>query len=88
MPTSTYTVELTRTAYKHLSTIDQRYQSLLIKAIDELSLQPNLGLALKGKLKGYFKLRVAHYRIIYQLIDSKLIIFIIDIGHRKDIYKW
>lgn len=82
-----YQIELTNTAYKHLQKIESRYQKLIAKAIDELSLHPNIGLSLKGKLKGYFKLRVAHYRILYQRLDRKLIIYIIDIGHRKDIYR-
>lgn len=82
-----YQVELTKTAYKHFQKIEFRYQKLIAQAIDELSIHPDLGLNLKGKLKGYLKLRVAHYRIIYQRIDSRLIIYIIDIGHRKDIYR-
>ena len=82
-----YQVELTKTAYKHFQKIESRYQKLIAKAIDELSVHPDLGLCLKGKLKGYCKLRVAHYRILYQRIDSRLYIYIIDIGHRKDIYR-
>lgn len=82
-----YTIELTRTAFKHLQAIDVRYRRLISKAIDELAFTPMIGLPLKGILKGYFKLRVAHYRIIYRRIDSRLVIFIIDIGHRKDIYR-
>jgi mRNA interferase RelE/StbE len=82
-----YQVEITKTAYKHLQRIESRYQKLIAKAIDELSLHPDIGLCLKGKLKGYFKLRVAHYRILYQRFDNRLVIYIIDIGHHKDIYR-
>ena len=42
------------------------------------------------KLTGYddiFRIRVGRYRIIYSVEDSKLIILILKIGHRQDIYQ-
>ncbi len=41
------------------------------------------------KLKGRdgYRLRVADYRIIYDIFDDVLLVDVIDIGHRKDIYK-
>lgn len=42
--------------------------------------------ALKG-MSGYYRLRVADYRVIYELQDNNLVILVIDINHRKDVYK-
>ncbi len=42
--------------------------------------------ALKGEHKGKFRLRVRQYRVIFQIKDEELIITIIRIGHRKEIY--
>ncbi|MCM1118195.1 MAG: type II toxin-antitoxin system RelE/ParE family toxin [bacterium] len=42
------------------------------------------------KVKGYdelFRLRVAEYRVIYSVDNGKLIIYIVDVGNRGDIYK-
>ncbi|TVR84902.1 MAG: type II toxin-antitoxin system RelE/ParE family toxin, partial [Chitinophagaceae bacterium] len=41
------------------------------------------------KLKGRdaFRIRVANYRIIYEIQDSILLVDVVDLGHRKDIYK-
>ena len=44
-------------------------------------------LPLRGKLKGLFKLRVGDYRIIYEIDWNQKIIYVLAIGHRKDIYK-
>jgi mRNA interferase RelE/StbE len=43
--------------------------------------------ALTGTLKGYFKLRSGHYRIIYTVNHRENEIVIEYIGHRRDIYK-
>lgn len=43
--------------------------------------------ALTGTLKGYFKLRAGHYRIIYSVNSKEKEIIIEYLGHRRDIYK-
>jgi mRNA interferase RelE/StbE len=42
--------------------------------------------ALKGRYKGLFRLRVSEYRVIFQIQEDQLIITIIRVGHRKEIY--
>ena len=41
---------------------------------------------LKGRLNEY-RVRVADYRIIYEIHDSEMIILVVKLGHRKAIYK-
>ncbi len=43
--------------------------------------------ALVGDLKGYFKLRVGDYRVIYTMNREERLLVIEDVGHRRDIYK-
>jgi len=45
------------------------------------------GFYLRGSLKGYRKLRVGDWRVIYRVVDDKEI-RIIAIGNRKDVYKF
>ncbi|NEQ99004.1 MAG: type II toxin-antitoxin system RelE/ParE family toxin [Cyanothece sp. SIO2G6] len=42
---------------------------------------------LKGKSKGYFRVRVGDYRIIYTVDDGVLLVVVIAVGHRKEVYK-
>jgi len=44
-------------------------------------------LPLKGELKGFFKMRIGDYRVIYEIDWERKIIYILRIVHRKDIYK-
>lgn len=59
----------------------------LAKAIGRLAMNPGLGEFLKGEWKGYRKHRVGNYRIIYRVEHSRLIIYIITIDDRKDVYR-
>ncbi len=54
----------------------------LAKNLDNIKLQ-----ALSGTLKGYFKLRVGNYRVIYTLNREEREIVIEYLGHRSNIYK-
>ena len=59
----------------------------IAKALDLLAEEPDRGVALRGELKGLFKYRVGTFRIIYQWQKRKLIVTVIDIGHRGNVYR-
>ncbi len=85
-----YSIEFSHTAAKELENICKRDRNLfprIITAIESLKTNPLIGKKLKGKLQGDYSLRVADYRIIYTIGKGKLNIYIIDVGHRRDIYK-
>lgn len=85
-----FQVQLTKQAEKafdHLMKSQPHLGQRVARAIDRLAKYPDLGIPLKGDLKGYHKYRVGPYRILYQIFRSKLLIIVIDIGHRKEIYR-
>lgn len=59
----------------------------VVVALDYLKQNPLSGTPLRAELKGLFKYRVGSYRIIYQILKKILLIDIIDIGHRRDVYR-
>lgn len=61
-------------------------QKLIIKSIrKKLSLDPKAyGKALVGSLKGYWRLRVKDYRVVYSLVEDKVLVKVIKVGMRKD----
>jgi mRNA interferase RelE/StbE len=46
-----------------------------------------VGKPLTGSLKGYWRYRVGDYRIICELRDEELLILVIEIAHRREVYK-
>ena len=56
-------------------------------ALKSLQKDPTQGKLLKHTLKGKYSLRVGVYRIIYQINKKIITVYVLDIGHRKNIYK-
>ncbi|MDO8730703.1 MAG: type II toxin-antitoxin system RelE/ParE family toxin [Candidatus Omnitrophota bacterium] len=88
--TSRYTVVLSKLAQEKFDRFfrtDRKLGEQLAKAIDRLAQHPELGKFLKGEWKGYRKYRSGNYRIIYRIERSRLIIYILTMDDRKDIYR-
>jgi mRNA interferase RelE/StbE len=82
-----YEIEFTNRAVKNLKKIDSKYQKLIIEKLEVLAQNPAKGVNIKPLIGTiYYRLRVADYRVIYELQNNELIILVIDINHRKDIY--
>ncbi len=56
-------------------------------ALDALAAAPREGKQLKGPRRGLWSWRVGQYRIIYRIEDKRLVVLILDMGHRGDIYR-
>ena len=81
-------IEIERKALKQLKKIPEPYKSVIIDAIDSLSTdpRPNGCTKLKGSI-GLWRIRVNAYRIVYQVQDHQLLVLVIRINHRSDVYK-
>ena len=85
-----YAVILSRLAQEKFDRFiraDRKLGKQLAKAIDRLAANPTVGEFLTGEWKGYRKYRTGNYRIIYRIEHGKLIIYIITIDNRKDVYR-
>ncbi len=81
-----YEVTLDTLAKKFLKKLDKENQKRIIKKLKTLSKNPRAGKFLVGNLSGLYKLRIGNYRAIYKIFQDKLIVIILNIGHRKNIY--
>ena len=83
-----YKIEIKATARKDLERLQPSTAGRIIAAIDDLAIQPYpQGVR---KLKGFeyrFRIRIGDYRVIYEVRNSILTVFVIRIGHRKEIYR-
>lgn len=78
---------LARQKFDRFIQVNRKLGEQIAKAIDRLALNPALGEFLKGEWKGYRKYRTGNYRIIYRTEHSRLLVFIITIDDRKDVYR-
>ena len=72
---------------KKFKRTNPRLLSDFVKLIDSLALDPYQGKPLKGDKKGCYSVRENDYRIIYEIYFSQKVIHIIQVGHRKEIYR-
>lgn len=86
---SKYNIEFTPVAAKQLKKLSHEMQVRIAKAIDKLSKNPfPSGFKKLTGQKDLYRIRVGDYRIVYQFNAGKLIILIVRVGHRKDIYNF
>ena len=82
-----YKVVFTLSAEKELLKLPEKELLRIISKIEELIKDPHPHGSIKLKTKeGLWRLRCGNYRIIYSLINEKMIVEIIRIRHRKDAY--
>ncbi len=85
-----YSLLFLNSAKKELQKLDFVVQKNIKEKLILLSTNPDILKnnikALKGEFKGKFRLRINQYRVVFQIKDNEMIITVITIGHRKDIY--
>ncbi len=77
-------------ALKALEKLDKPVRNRIERFLDDVEQLDNprqQGKALNGKYKGLWRYRVGDYRIICDIQDNQLIILVLELGHRKEIYK-
>lgn len=63
----------------------KNWQEKMIQKLRELEINPYLGVKMNGELSHLRKIKIANYRIIYQVIEPKIIIEIMEIASRGNI---
>jgi len=85
-----YDVEYSKTAMNTIKKMDSSTSNLIRTWIEKNLINtknPRIkGKALTGDLKGLWRYRVGDYRILAEIQDTKIVILILDIGHRSKIY--
>ena len=84
---SQFKIEFKATARKSLEELEKKDQLRIYAALELLGDNPRPPLAVKIKGGDYFRVRVGDYRILYSIDSGHLIILVIDIGHRRGIYR-
>ncbi|WP_018952846.1 type II toxin-antitoxin system RelE family toxin [Thioalkalivibrio sulfidiphilus] len=85
---ASYRIEWKQSARKELRKLDRPLVSRLLKAIESLAKEPRPPGS--KKLLGSdhtYRVRIGEYRVVYSVLDSILIVQIVAVGHRRQIYR-
>jgi mRNA interferase RelE/StbE len=78
-------------AFKELRKLDRQAQKDILAYLDEriaVDADPRrFGKGLQANLAGLWRYRVGDYRILYQIKDGLLLVLVISVGHRKNVYE-
>ena len=80
-------VKFDKRAEKEFKELSRNYQEKISAAINELRENPLSGEPLSGEYRYLRRLRVGVYRVIYHFNKDVLLILVLRIGHRKNIYR-
>lgn len=83
-------ITLTDKAKKQLTKVDAQAKDRILNFFyqEELRKSPKtFGKNLRGNLKKFWRYRVGDYRILCELKNAELVVLVIEIGHRSNVYK-
>lgn len=84
-------VRITRTAEKQIERLDRQAQRRIVDFLRERvagATDPRLtGKPLRGDKAGLWRYRVGDYRLICRIEDQELVVMVLQVGHRKEIYQ-
>ena len=81
-----YEIILAKNVEKYLDKLSSNDKARILNALGKLRIRPSAYLVRLVGEKGY-KFRVGKYRLIVDLDNNQLIVLVLDVGHRKNIYK-
>ena len=82
-----YTIKIKASAAKTLGKIKAADRTRIIDVIDRLAEEPHAGSALKGEFAGLRRVRVGDYRVIYEVDEGVLLVLVVRIAHRREVYR-
>ncbi len=82
-----YEIKIRKKAQKALSKIPPPFQANIIKSIQKLAENPFSNQTKKLTGREAWRIRIGNYRVIYEVIDNELVILVLNIGHRQNVYK-
>jgi mRNA interferase RelE/StbE len=84
----TYTVQWARKTLKQLEKLDRTAQKKIVLAVTKLAGNPRpRGVKSLVTRPGEYRLRVGDYRVVYEIHDDRLVVLVVAVAHRREIYR-
>ncbi len=82
-----WTIKISKQADDFCKSLGSKHQKQVENAFNLIAQDPKQGKPLVGELRGYWSFRVGMFRIIYVIRESTIIVEILRIHHRKEVYE-
>lgn len=83
-----YSIDFSPSARRQLAKLSGMVQRRVSRTIDRLAFDPRPAAAKRLAGQGsIWRLRVGNYRILYRIADNRLVVLVIRVGHRRDVYR-
>ncbi len=82
-----YTLEITSSAQRQFRKLPKILQDQIAPKILSLELYPRPIGVKKLQSFDYYRIRIGDYRVVYSIDDKCHVVKILDLGHRKDVYR-
>jgi mRNA interferase RelE/StbE len=83
----TYRVEILRSAQKQLAKINPQDQARIIAAVRALADNPRPPGCKKLSGRPAWRIRSGQYRVIYEIHEGRLLVLVVAVGHRREVYR-
>jgi mRNA interferase RelE/StbE len=85
-----WTIEYDAPARKQLRKLDKADAKRIVAALDaiaDLKSPQDRGMTMVGNYAGYWRYRIGNYRVIARIEDGRMVIVVVAIGHRREVYR-
>lgn len=82
-----YSLKFKRSVSRDVEAIPKRDLQRIMERIEALRDDPRPPGCVKPSGQEYYRVRQGNYRIVYEILDDRLVVVVIAIGHRRDVYR-
>lgn len=82
-----YKIEFKRSAAKEIQALPSREIKKILAKINALAENPRPADSIKLSGEDKYRVRCGDYRILYKIEDKALTVYVVKVGHRKDVYR-
>jgi mRNA interferase RelE/StbE len=84
---ASYRIELKKSAAKEIERLPSVVLKRIIEKIESLATNPRPQGCKKLSGEEKYRVRVGQYRILYEIMDEVLIVYVVKVSHRKEVYR-
>ena len=85
-----WALEIEGKAARELAKLPTQVGNRIVAFLREVAVSDNprlKGIAMSGRYGGHWRYRIGDYRVIAKIIDQRVVILVIEVGHRREIYR-